>query len=203
MTFEEVQELFVTASEVDRRLPNTARPARLRSQHLQFTHTWEDVNQWFVDDKKAREWDWLDVEKLKLSAKQVSTWERANELVALVPQETHRRALLHWARAMAGGKPFELWCRSEGIHRETGRRRKDRAIACIVGQLAGVPDACADPLEIDLEALLPVKERRQFTWADDEATDLRKCVLADWKGVQEQRNAMRRAKGAQPVVTGK
>jgi hypothetical protein len=52
--------------------------------------------------------------------------------------DAERRALWAWARSKAGGKSFRRWCFGvEGIHPETGRRRKDRALQRISDHLAG------------------------------------------------------------------
>jgi hypothetical protein len=55
-----------------------------------------------------------------------------------VGNELQRRALLAWARSKVGGKSFRRWCfQVEGIHPETGRRRKDRALEQISTILRG------------------------------------------------------------------
>jgi hypothetical protein len=52
--------------------------------------------------------------------------------------EGERRALWAWARSKVGGKSFRRWCfKVEHIHPETGRRRKDRAIAKIQAAFGG------------------------------------------------------------------
>ncbi|WP_174075416.1 hypothetical protein [Rhizobium rhizogenes] len=125
--------------EIDRRLPDTARPKALKAQKLSFVHDWADINGWTSEDKKEREWQWLDPSKLKLRPIDVSIWEKASELVALVQVENDRKCLLRWSMAQAGGKPFAAWCRSENIHVETGRRRKFRAIESILVALGCKP----------------------------------------------------------------
>ena len=46
MTHEEIAELFIHAAEVDRRLPDTARPARLKAQALPYVHDHVDQAGW-------------------------------------------------------------------------------------------------------------------------------------------------------------
>jgi hypothetical protein len=133
MTAEEVQELFIQAAEIDRRLPISAGPSKAKSMSLPYVHDWADINGWDSEDKKAREWAWLDPDQQKIRPDQVTLWERANTLVGLVENDSQRRCLLNWAIAKAGGVPFSVWCRKdERIHEETGRRRKDRAIFSIL-----------------------------------------------------------------------
>jgi len=139
MTPEEITVLFIKAMEIDRRLPDTARPAALKAQKLSFVHDWADVNGWSSEDKKEREWQWLDPAKLKIRPIDVSIWEMANELISMVRIESDRKCLLRWSMAQAGGKPFAAWCRSENIHVETGRRRKNRAIESILVALGCKP----------------------------------------------------------------
>lgn len=102
----------------------------------------------------------FDEDSQRLKPEDIADWERANALIVLVADEGNRRALMHWALAKAddifvpraakkrktkkgkfgtvaipSGKTskgsFTSWCRSEGIHEETGRRRKDRALVVI------------------------------------------------------------------------
>ena len=85
-----------------------------------------------VGDKGRRD---LETEMLqrsdKISPEDVTLWEKANELICLVDNVDQRRALLHWAIAMAGGKSFAKWCRENKILRETGRWRKEKALKAI------------------------------------------------------------------------
>lgn len=46
MTEAEIAELFIRAAEVDRRLPDTARPARLKAMSLPYVHSFEDRRGW-------------------------------------------------------------------------------------------------------------------------------------------------------------
>jgi hypothetical protein len=199
MTFEEIQELFIRGAEVDRRLPNTARPKPLKSQSLPFVHDWADINGWDAEDKKAREWEWLDPDQLKLTTKDVSDWERCMALIVRVERETDRRCLLHWAKAKAGGRPFNAWCRQEGIHPETGKRRKNRAILVIEASFVR-----NSTLDSEINALSQLTEAEQIwdktdklakrAWRDEEAQLTRDNIISGWRGIKAARNAERRAK---------
>ena len=131
MTEEQIIELFVRAAEVERRLPQTAKPARLKAQSLHYVHDFGDINGWDSDDKAAKRWEWLDPDKLKLTTNDIGIWEAAMEVVKLVPCEKKRRALWAWAKAEAGGQSFAKWCKAQGISRQLGDWRKTSGIECI------------------------------------------------------------------------
>jgi hypothetical protein len=66
------------------------------------------------------------------SAHEISELEALHEWLMSVGNDNERRALLAWARSKVGGKSFRRWCfKVEGIHPNTGRARKDRALAQI------------------------------------------------------------------------
>lgn len=195
MTHEEIAELFIRAAETDRRLPDTARPAKLKSQSLPFVHTFADLNGWGserLEEERAAFWD---ERSTRLRAEAISEWERANDLITMVADESQRRCLLHWAVAKAGGRPFSRWCRDEEhIHEMTGTRRKDRAIASISigfarnglqnndilvsGMLPVGPEITDIPVNMDDDAPtlswmadgafspIGIPELRDFSWAD-------------------------------------
>jgi hypothetical protein len=164
----EVEELFIEAAAIDRRLPIQVRPAQLKSMSLPFVHTFEERREWEPADMIAGEvikdnmGKTLSVkarlklkkvldDKLELGDKgrraieaelfwqgarvtpeEVTRWEQANELILLVSNGNHRRALMNWAIAKAGGRPFANWCRREGLLPETGRWRKNEAVKAII-----------------------------------------------------------------------
>ncbi|MCV9960404.1 hypothetical protein OIU34_00695 [Pararhizobium sp. BT-229] len=139
MTREEITELFIRGAEIDKRLPDTAQPARLKSQSLPFIHTQADQNGWGgerYEEERAAFWD---ERSTRLRTSDVSGWEKCNDLILFVDSESERRCLWHWSISKAGGQSFSRWCRSEGIHVETGRRRKDRAITHIALSFARNP----------------------------------------------------------------
>ena len=131
MTEEQIAELFIRAAEVDRKLPDTARPARLSAMNLGYVHTFTEMNGWFEDEKRAANWAWLDPHHLKATTGDVGLWEAAMEVMKLLSCEKKRRALWAWAKGEAGGQVFAKWCKAEGISRQLGDWRKATAIQCI------------------------------------------------------------------------
>lgn len=191
VTEEEVTEAFIRAAEIERRMPNTGeKPRSYGGWTLPIVHTFEDKLGWRkeIGDHLHRGDDPLSEERQaftdgrssRISAEEVSLWERCIQwTVDLVDDERERRALWHWAAAQAGGRPFTKWCfRIERIHVETGRRRKNRAIAKISEQLArsGLQNSETSvsgvlrvgPVSEDSHAILGDDVRQQnHVWHDD------------------------------------
>lgn len=187
MTELEIIDLFIRAAVIDQKLPNDAKPKKLKGQCLPGMSPMTEKDQvgWSHPPKEEiflrRQGKKVNVGKRsqihkedkgphheflmsfwesdEISRSDVSDWEKAMDLIALSASEENRRCLWAWSRSKAGvlycqtvtktGKvktgnvSFAKWCRLEGIHEETGRRRKDRAIAIIKQQvMRGVsPDA--------------------------------------------------------------
>lgn len=201
MTREEIVELFIRAAETDKRLPDTARPAKLKSQSLPIVHTQADMNGWGGERYAEERESFWDSFTTRLKASDVSDWERANSLIVLVDDESERRCLWHWAIGKAGGRPFKRWCRDGGIHVETGRRRKDRAISHIALAFIRKP---LHNNENGLNGMLPVgpeiehisvnidEPSHTLTWLDDDAfSPTAVPELRDFSWA-EKRNEMRR-----------
>ncbi|TPL40677.1 hypothetical protein [Mesorhizobium sp. B2-4-6] len=150
MNIGEIAELFIRMAEVDRASHEHVGPSQPRSLALPYVHSQTDKNGW----GKAPG-DFLAVGEDPLADERRAFWERlgalptAQELSALeeifdwlkaVENEKERRALLAWSRSKVGGKSFRRWCfKVEGIHPETGRRRKDRALERIRAKLVRSP----------------------------------------------------------------
>lgn len=212
MTREEIIELFIRGAEIDKRLPDTARPARLKSQSLPFIHTEADQRGWGgerYEEERAAFWD---ERSTRLRTSDVTGWERCNELIVAVENESQRRCLWHWSIGKSGGQPFRRWCKSEGIHVETGRRRKDRAITHI--ELSFIRNSLQNN-EIARKSLLRVGPEisdihvniadvaQKLTWRDDGAfspigiPELRDFSWADKRNeMRRQRDAKRRQQAA-------
>lgn len=132
MTHEEIIELFIGAAEIDRRLPNTARPAVLKAQALPYFHDQEDIRGWGGERYEEQRLAFWEARSLRVSAGEVTMWEHANALIVHVPNERHRRCLWAWAKSKAGGISFTKWCRmEEHIHRNYGMECKAKAIDAI------------------------------------------------------------------------
>ena len=162
MNIGEIAEKFIRAAEVERASREHVGPAPLRAQQLPYVHTFTDKLGW-----RKEPGDKLEKGADPLADERKAFWERMGmmptseelreldglyDLLMLVEKDEERRALLAWARSKVGGKAFRRWCfQVEGIHPETGRRRKDRALARIDAHLRGdVVQNCAN----DPEALL-------------------------------------------------
>lgn len=142
----------------------------------------------------------------RVTPDEVAIWERANDLVRLVPVENQRRALLHWAIAIAGGRPFARWCRDEGILRETGRWRKEKALKAINAKLSCVSgvskreihhfDDLPNRAEKDDIPVNISDPRREFKWAAEGARPLVCDIDRDLQEFSwaEEQNARRRAR---------
>ena len=73
------------------------------------------------------------------------------EWLTATDDDGERRALLAWARSKAGGKSFRRWCfQVEGIHPNTGRDRKNRALAKIQANVDGRPIQHNETAQTDL-----------------------------------------------------
>jgi hypothetical protein len=178
MTREEIIDLFIRAAETDRRLPDTARPARLKAQALPFVHDHLDMVGWGGERYQEERAAFWDNRSTRLKTSDINDWELANDLVVVIASESERRCLWHWAIGKAGGKPFKRWCRVEGIHVETGRRRKDRAIAQIAlsfirNTLQNNDNSQSDQLRVGPEIgdkhVNITDDAQTFTWRDDDA----------------------------------
>ncbi|MDQ0320030.1 hypothetical protein QO002_002168 [Pararhizobium capsulatum DSM 1112] len=212
MTREEIIELFIRGAETDRRLPDTARPARLKSQSLPFIHSQADQNGWGGERYEEERASFWDQRSTRLKAEDISAWERCNQLVIFVVDESERRCLWHWSMGRAGGRPFKHWCLDEGIHVETGRRRKDRAISHIALALArnslqnnetGLLDLLRVGPEIEHIHVNIADVAHELTWRDDGAfspvavPELRDFTWADKRNeMRRQRESERRKRQA-------
>lgn len=83
---------------------------------------------------------------------EVSQAEETMGWLSYVTNQDERLCLTAWARCMARDGIFKDWCKRQGIHPETGRRRKERAIVRILLALSRKP---LQHNEIDLSSLLP------------------------------------------------
>ena len=134
MNRDEIQELFILAADVDRRLPDTARPKHPRSIDYGYVHDLADKNGWGdvrLEEDERDKWEAL---KARVPAAEMTAYEKALSLIATCPREADRRALWAWAKSKVGGKPFARWCRAEGISRTAGCNRKNAAVAFLASE---------------------------------------------------------------------
>lgn len=177
MTPLEIAELFIRGAEVDRRLPQTAKPKQLKAQSLGYVHSWAEMREW--GDERHKEHRAEMFAKTKLTTQDVSEWERCNQLILSVKDDMRRRCLWAWANAQAGGTPFGKWCTKQGFTRETGRKRKNRAILEIFGEIArnngqnykngleGVLHVCPENGQIEVTIGDHADSKKVLTWRDD------------------------------------
>lgn len=132
-----IQEWFIRAAEIDRQDPDHVGPKPPRSLALPYCHDWVDKLGWAKTKGDQLQEDKLEEERrifwermgLRPTSYELAALEKLRDWLLAVDDEKERRALWAWARARAGGKAFNRWCfKIEGIHPETGRRRKNRAI---------------------------------------------------------------------------
>lgn len=144
----EIAHRFIRAAEVERAERVHVGPKPVRSMPLPYVHDWADKAGWRKEpgDKLAKGADPLADERREFwermgmmpTAEELSELDGLYDLLMMVDNDGERRALLAWSRSKVGGKAFRRWCfQVEGIHPETGRRRKDRALARICAQLKG------------------------------------------------------------------
>lgn len=209
MTHEEIAELFIHAAEVDRRLPDTARPARLKAQALPYVHDHVDQAGWGGQRYEEERQAFWDARSTRLQIKDVGDWERANDLIVHVHRERDRRCLWAWAKSKAGGKAFSKWCCDvEHIHRNYGKECSDRAIHQIseylvrnasIDVMGGVLAALQEHPEIE-HIHVNIDEPRHFAWmapgafisaADIESRDF------SWAAEQNERRRQREARKKQ------
>jgi hypothetical protein len=132
MTEAEIAERFIRAAEIDRATVEHVGPQRAKSAALPYVHDWIDKVGW--GDKRLEEErrEFFEAIASRPTSADLSEAASTFDLIKLVPDQSERRCLLAWARSKAGGKAFKRWCFDvEGIHPETGRRRKDRAVETI------------------------------------------------------------------------
>ena len=160
----EIANRFIRAAEIDRAQKEHVGPAPVRSMPLPYVHDHLDRAGWRKEagDKLEKGDDPLEreqIERLKRlemtpTAAELSAMDGLYDLLMLVRRGEDRRALWAWARSKAGGKSFRSWCfKIEHIHPETGRKRKNRALAQIVagqasaGKIMPAPDKPCEQVE--------------------------------------------------------
>lgn len=167
MNTAEIASRFIRAAEIDRSTREHVGPAPLRAQQLPYTHDWIDKAGWRkeVGDKLDPKADLLADERRRFwedgdaapTAEKLSAVQATFDWLTLLDNDGERRALLAWARSKVGGKSFRRWCHAvEGIHPETGRRRKDRALAKIEAEV--IRRAMQNDGSREIRVLLPEAE---------------------------------------------
>ena len=211
MSPEQIAELYIQAAEVDRRLPQTAKPARLKAMNHGYFHTWEDVKGWSGERVEQERADFFDAKSTRLTRNEIGIWEVSMELIKLVRKAENRRALFAWASSKAGGMSLPKWCREierqttgKGIHPETARRRAKAAISEIASAFASKPLLHMQNDDFDVLPDTPEISDKLGTlrvWRPDEAKPTACSFDADlmdfsWADMQNARRRERRARAA-------
>jgi len=207
----EIAERLIQAAEIEEA---SARhmfgPKKARSLALPYSHTQAEMNGWGTERLAEERKEFWESIANRPTARQISEAEEAWGWYRLVQNEDQRSALAAWVRCMANSREhFQDWCFSQGIHPETGRRRKDRAIACIALELNRRalqhnenPDSEVlpeDPENEHIDANIAGRVREQDgikAWAADDAfTSILSDDPADFSWAQK-RNELRRQREA-------
>jgi len=198
MTEADIAELFIKSAEVDRRLPNTARPAQIKSMSLPFVHDHRDVSGWGAERYQQERSDFFDAKSTRLTRNDIGLYEVSMELIKLVRKPENRRALWAWASAKAGGMSIAKWARTvEHVHPETVSRRAKASITEIHHKL------CSNSRlhnQNDMDQVLPDtpeigdKKGNIEVWRPEESKPLACFFDTDIAGLQlaDARNARRR-----------
>lgn len=214
MTEAEIVELFIQAVETDRRLPQNAKPARLKAMSLPFIHDQKDMNGWGAERYQEERADFFDAKSTRLTKNQVALWELSLELIKLVRKAENRRSLWAWASAKAGGVELSdgrrvslsRWSRQvENIHPETASRRAKSAILEIHGRLSSKAEMHNENRSIDVLPSEPEMGHKSLNigvWRPEESKPLA-CHFdtdlagLDWADIQNARRRERRARRLQ------
>ncbi|MBZ5761569.1 hypothetical protein LAV84_18365 [Rhizobium sp. VS19-DR104.2] len=138
ITGKEIGDRFIRSVEVIEKLYSIG-PSQAKSAWMDIPYTQADKNGWgserLADERKAF-WN-----SLKRSPRpwEITEAEETQDWLRHVTSEDERLCLMGWARCMALDGIFKDWCKAEGIHVETGRRRKERAILRILLALDSKP----------------------------------------------------------------
>lgn len=151
ITGREIAERFIRAVEIAEGWYSVG-PAKEKAAWVEYTYTQADKNGWgterLAEERKAF---WNNLNKAPRPW-EVSQAEETLSWLRFATNEAERTCLMAWARCMASKEYFKDWCAKSGIHSETGRRRKERAILRI---LLAIDCKVLLHNEIDVEGLLP------------------------------------------------
>ncbi|MDW9726319.1 hypothetical protein GOB91_29160 [Sinorhizobium meliloti] len=151
ITGREIGERFIRAVQIMEGLYRVG-PSRGGSAWFDIPYTQSDKNGWGSERLAAeRQAFWNSINNAPRPWEITQAEETMGWLVH-VTDESERKCLTTWALCMATEGIFKDWCKRVGIHPETGRRRKERAILRILLALTRKP---LQHNEIDVSTLLP------------------------------------------------
>lgn len=135
ITGREIGERFIRAVQIAERLYHVGHSSGGRAAWPLYNYTQADKNGWGTERLAAERvafWNSLDRAPKRW---EISQAEETQSWLQFVDDEDERLCLVSWARCMASNAFFQDWCKRQGISRETGRRRKERAVLRILLKL--------------------------------------------------------------------
>src|ERR1044072_6756897 len=144
-----------------------------------------------ADEQNRRAlWAWAQSKVGTLQAHESKTRVTAPKLAKKIGQK--ERVKIH--KRTSKDVSFAAWCRSEGIHEETGRRRKDRALAVLEQYLVRGNSQNAQSWENPLLPVGKVSEhisdpvsqdapsrKERFVERDQDTVFCKEFTLAEWR----------------------
>ncbi|TLX12128.1 hypothetical protein [Rhizobium sp. MHM7A] len=151
ITGRDIGERFIRAVQIMGGLYSVG-PSQSRAAWVEIPYTQADKNGWGSERLAAERQAFWNSINHSPKPWEITEAEEALGWLKYVEDENERLCLTSWARCMATKLVFKDWCKRAGIHPETGRRRKERAILRILLALSRKP---FQHNEIDVSALLP------------------------------------------------
>lgn len=153
MTGRDIGERFIRAVEISQRAFASDGPKIPRkAAWIEFAPTHADKTGWGTEAlAQERKAFWNAISNTP-TARQIGEAEETQSWLRFIPDDRERECLVRWAHCQATKAFFKDWCKSAGIHPETGRRRKERAILRI---LISLSCGTLQHNEIDVSAMLP------------------------------------------------
>jgi len=131
ITGREIGERFIRAVQIMEGLYRVG-PGGGGSSWIAIPYTQADKNGWGAERLAAeRKAFWNSINNAPRPW-EITEAEEALGWLVHVTDEEERVCLMNWAECMATEGIFKVWCKARGIHVETGRRRKERAILRIL-----------------------------------------------------------------------
>lgn len=151
MTGRDIGERFIRAVQIMEGLYSVG-PGGGGSSWVAIPYTQADKNGWGSERlAQERQAFWNSINRAPRPW-EITQAEETLGWLSYVKDENERLCLMAWARCMASDAFFKDWCKGKGIHEETGRRRKERAILRI---LLAFDCKALQHNEIDVSDLLP------------------------------------------------
>jgi len=206
ITGRDIGERFIRSVQIIEKLYSVG-PSQGGSAWVEVPYTQADKNGWGSERLAAeRQAFWNSINRAP-KPWEITEAEETQSWLEFVPSEAERLCLVSWARCMALGQFFKDWCKRQGIHPETGRRRKERAVLRILLAKQGKPLQHNENIVLSLLPDTPelghkcsiIGEVDETHWRAETAKPLA-CYFdtdlngLDWSDAQNQRRREREAK---------